>query len=667
MNQKKINKSLPVNDRIKFLKHCSELYESNGSSPISDTDYDNEYYELERLDPNNSFFDEVGGISDNHIYGTRVKHDVIMGSLNKSLDINSFLKWIKLTYSKVPNLILQHKIDGLSLSLLYNKGRLIRATTRGDGITGIDVTKNAIFVKGVLKEINYTSKVEIRGECFKDKFDFYKNWHTSVNSEGYKNPRNFAAGSLNQIDPNITKERELEFIAYEIVQKEFETEIKKDKFLNDCGFKTLSQSSIFIGEENKSFEDISKSVSKYMDEISRENLPYDIDGIVVKLNDITESKAMGSTSGGRKPRSNRAVKFPPEEKITTIKSIEVNVGRTGAITPVAILNPIDLGGAIITRATLHNFGALTEGDAIRIGAKVVVAKKGDIIPQIISIKENGKIPVEIPSECPSCGEKVHWDKNKVDLVCDNINCKAQLNKKIEHWFKKIGVKGIGGGTIAKLTDPDILSWDGRAIIESLPEMYYMLDNDSSTKNPELKYNRLQEFFGEKTYENIIKSIKSVKEVTLAQLIESLGIGQIGRTAQDLVSLAPSIEELDKLTSEKIISIEGFAENKANNFINGWNSIRNEIEKLLAYIEIKSEDFKSDKLQGKAFCFTGSFSNPTRKEMENLVVKNGGKVSSVSKNLTALVWDEETMKGKYEKAKTLNIDIITQEKFMDILE
>lgn len=656
----KVDKTLPLDDRIAFLKHCANLYETNGTSPISDFCYDDEYYDLEALAPEDPFFDTVGGISDEHIYGTTVKHDFMMGSLNKSPDMDTFAVWLKSTYSGSESFILEHKVDGLSLSLIYENGELIRAATRGDGTVGIDVTKNAINVNGVLKSIPYNGRVEVRGECYKDRADFYKNWH----QKNFKNPRNFASGSLNQIDPNTTKERGLDFVAYEVVQKDFDTEFEKNIFLEKMGFNTLKESTKRT-KEGLSLDQVIKAVSIYMNGIKRNELPYSIDGIVVKLNNISKSKAMGTTAGGRKPKANRAIKFPPMEVETTLIAIESNIGRTGNLTPVAILDPVDLDGSIISRATLHNFGALQGADAIKIGARVIIAKKGDIIPQIIRIKENGTKTIDMPSTCPSCGSSLKWDS--VELTCDNINCVGQLVKKIVHWFDKIGVKGLKGGTLAKLTDINELSWEGKAIIESLPEIYYMLDNDRRSEHPFRKYAYLKEYFGEKKYQNMLDSVRSVKEVTLVTFIEALGIGRVGRTAADIVAIAPTIDAIDRLTVDDVAAIPGFATKKAQGFVDGWQAVRKEIDQLSKYVEIKSDSKTSDKLSGKTFCFTGSFDTPTRKEMEFMVTDNGGKLSSVSKSLTALVWDGSTMKGKYEKASKVGVNIITQDVFISMLK
>jgi DNA ligase (NAD+) len=665
MNQTKVDTSLPIDKRFEFLRYCAKLYETSGDSPISDFEYDTEYYELEKLDPNNSFFDEVGGIDEDHFYGTPVKHDIKMGSLSKSLDIDSYKKWLVSTYSDFSALsfVLEHKIDGSSLSLVYENGNLVRGLSRGDGTTGIDITENVKYVEGVKHKISYNGVVEVRGECYKPRKDFYEKWHKSVGGL-YKNPRNFTAGSLNQKDPLVTKERGIHFIAYEVVRKDFVNEFDKILFLENLGFNTPIK---FIKRTKvgNSPDKIVQAVKAYMDMIDRANLEYDIDGVVVKLNNCDLAKKMGFTDNGRKPKAHRAVKFPPEEKETVLKGIEVNVGRTGNLTPVGILEPVDLGGATISRVTLHNFGAIQSGN-YNIGSVVVIAKKGDIIPQIVRVKKLGTQAIDLPNTCPACGTKVSWDENKVNLVCSNDDCVSQLNAKIDHWFKKIGTKGIGKGIIARLTDPEVLSWDDKPIISSLQEMYYMLDNDRSTEHPFRKYAYLKEQFGEKMYSNVVKSIKSVNELPLAKFIEALGIGKIGRMAADIVAIAPTVDDIDKITVDDIVKINGFAETKASNFVESWHKRRKEIGLLLKYITIKEEDVVGDKLKNLNFCFTGSFSKP-RTELQDIVVKNGGKAASSVGKDTILVWDGEEQGNKYNKASSNGNKIISEDEFFAMIK
>jgi DNA ligase (NAD+) len=406
-----------------------------------------------------------------------------------------------------------------------------------------------------------------------------------------------------------------------------------------------------------------------MKAIDRKNLPYDIDGVVFKLDNIDLVAQMGSVSKGRKPKANRAIKFPAEESTPTpITSIEANVGRTGKIAPVGIVDPVDLGGAMIRRVSLHNYGALLKGN-LRIGSQVIIAKKGDIIPQIVKVIGNGTQDIEIPTECPSCQEKLKWTENdageKVDLFCYNYSCIAQLNSKIDNWFKKIGVKGIGIGTISKLTDQDLIEWEGKPIIGSLPEMYYMLDNDRRSDHPFRKYAFLKEFLGEKTYDNIIKSVKSVKEIPLHTFIEALGIAKIGSMSKDLVGIAPSMKEIGALTVADVEAIPRFGSVKADNFVKGWKDSYPEIHLLKKYVVPVIEELDSELLLGKKFCFTGSFS-VGRKDLEKQVQANGGKCGSVGKD-TILVWDGAMTGSKYDKAVKLKCEILSEDEFSALLE
>ena len=658
-------------EKIGFLRYCANKYETDGTSPISDAEYDKYFYELEEKYPDHEFFSEVGGIDDEHVYGTQIKHEVIMGSLSKCPDIDSFDSWIHSNYNLTPELsfVLQHKVDGLSLSLLYRDGKLVRAATRGNGTVGIDVTENAKFVTGVRSTIACKDEVEVRGECYKDKTDFYAKWHNSVKEGGYKNPRNFTAGSLNQKDATVTRERGLLFIAYEVVRRDFDTEMDKLAFLERNGFRTLRSSTKRTKVGISSLDNIVQAVRVYMDAIDRAHLPYDIDGIVVKLNDCAAAKSMGSVANGRKPKAHRAVKFPPEEKETKLIDVIPQVGRTGAIVPIGILEPIDLSGSVVRKVSLHNYGALIGRDDA-IGSSVIVAKMGDIIPQIVREKSKGNKPAPIPDKCPGCKSDLEWttDSNgkKVHLVCKNPTCYSQLTGRIEHWMKIIGVKGIGKGILRRLTDEEELSWEGDPIISSLPEIYYMLDNDRRSEHPFRKYAYLRENFGEKAFENIVNSIQAVNEVSLDTFITALGIARVGTSAKDIVAIAPTIEAIDALTIADLEGLEGFGSIKAEGFVKGWKAVRGEIKQLLKYVSIVESDQASDKLVGKKFCFTGSFSKG-RKEMQAIVSSHGGKaVNSVGKDVI-LVWDQAEQGSKYNKAVASGNKIITEEEFLKRIE
>lgn len=630
-------------EKIAFLRKCAAAYEINGKSPISDAEYDALYAEAQAEDPNNSFFDEVGGIAEQHIYGTKVTHEVIMGSLLKSPNIEDFKKWLTTVYTNIKGVIfiLQHKVDGLSLGCIYNKGKLVRVVTRGDGITGVDVTKNAKFVGGIPETISCKDDVEVRGECYKDRDDFYKNWVGE-----YENPRNFTSGAINQKDPNVTKERGLDFIAYEVVRKEFDNEQDKLSFLLNNGFQTLAKTTEYVKGD---YEDIVKAVKKYMDAINRDELPYSIDGVVVKLCDIKKAKEMGSVSEGRKPKSNRAVKFPCEQVVTTIEAVEYAVGRIGSISIVGLLKPVRLNETTVKRVSLHNFKFIEEL-GLKIGSEILLQKSGEIIPYVVRKVSDtkGATNIVVPIVCPSCSGKLEWDDSQTTKFCHNPNCPSQLVSKIDHWFKTIGVKGIGEGIITKLVEGKF--------VYSLADMYNLTRHKA----------KLGDLMGKTTTQNILLAIEAVNELTLAKFIEALGIGKIGTMSSRITDMAGTVEAIDELKANDLLAIDGFAEIKANNFVDGWKAQREEITELLGFITIKEKKMKSGGLDGKSFCITGTLSKG-RKEFVEMIEENGGRFSSsVNAKLDYLICGEECG-SKKDKAEKLGVKIIEEKDFLRMIQ
>jgi len=647
--------SKSIEERIEFLEKCANLYETSGNSSITDAEYDREFAACQKIDPDNPFFSKVGGWDEEHIYGTPFTHKYSMGSLNKDPNPEEFEKWFAKTHPDTHDLIaiLDLKVDGCSLCLHYENGKIVRVVTRGDGKIGIDVTPNAKYINGVKKSIKEKGSVEIKGECYKDRKDFYENWVGD-----YENPRNFTSGSLNQKDPLVTKERGLSFVAYEVRGKEFATETRKVLFLEEQGFETLQKYVARIECRGRTAQDVARAVRKYMDKIDRSNLPFTIDGIVFKLNDIKVAEAMGTTdSEGRRPKANRAVKFPTAQKETVLEGIEWSIGRTGSLTPVGLLKPVRLAETTVQRVSLHNLKELKRLGITHYGCMVLVEKAGDIIPKVIRKTQDGPETdkIKVSKYCPLCKTEMQWDNTKTTVWCHNKACPAVINGSIEHWFKKIGVKGIGEGIIKKLTAKSCQELD--PFVSSISEMYLLADHEEE----------LSEEFGRKAFSNILKSIDSVKEVTLAKFIEALGIGKVGTTAKDITAIAPTVKDIDALKVSDLVKIDGFAQTKAESFVNGWKDMRGEIDNILNYVSVTEVNLASNKLEGKKFCFTGSFSNPSRGEMEQMVEDNGGKKSSVSKNLTALVWDEAISGSKIDKAKELGITIIAQKEFLEMIK
>ena len=657
-----VDKAASVEDRIGFLRYCAALYE-HGQSPISDFDWDSEWYELKNLVPSNSFFADVGG-SLKGTYGEALPHKIKMGSLSKVLCISEFKKWLEDTFNvnDGAQFLLMWKLDGASLSLVYSpiknngKSQLVQALSRGDGSEGINCLPNVMFIKSIPKEIPYDKEVEFRGEVLKDKSGF-EQWK----SMGYSNARNFVPGSLLQKDAAETGKRDLSFICWDVLRKDdFVFQQDKIQFMVEMGFQTLKDSSV-LTKVGDSFDQIAKTAEKYMASINRQAIPYLIDGVVARLTNIKKSQQMGIV--GNRPKSDRAIKYPAERKLTKLISVEPQVGRTGAVVPVGILEPVELGGAIIRRVTLHNYGSIVNDPDMKIGSIVEVAKQGDIIPGIIGVHQAGNKAFELPTVCPSCGTELEWDANKVHLVCSNYaTCSAQVTSRVDHWLKTINVKGLGKGILDRLTSDDGIKWDDKPVVNLISDLYKLIGDQTPGKQ---EY--LQDCFGDKAYQNIIDNVNSVKDVPLNIFVEALGIGKIGSMAKEITNIAPTVADIDRLTVNDLLAIPGFAETKSASFLNGWKAQRKEIDNLLKYITIKESTMASNKLAGKSFCFTGSFENPSRGEMEKMVPNNGGKLGSVSKNLTALVFDGASMKGKYEKSQKLGVPIITQDDFLKLLK
>lgn len=638
-----------IDEKIEYLKLCCKKYEA-GTPLIDDHSYDALYAEALGLDPDNDFFDTVGGeIEQESVYGDTFPHKIPMGSLAKCLSVKDFEKWLKDTFSADSKVqfLLQHKIDGLSLSLTYNKGKLIQCLTRGDGEKGVGVFANCQYISDIPQTIPYDNEVEIRGEIYMNR-DSFKVWK----ERGYANERAFAAGSLNQKDPKETGRRGLSFLAYEVLRKDdFVYQQEKIPFLEKMGFKTLKSTSK-ITKDGSDFGQIIKAVDFYMNSIDRKTLPYLIDGVVVKLTDLKKAKSMGVT--GKKPKSDKAIKYPSQVAITTLLGIEVNVGRSGKLCPVGILKEVEIDGSKIGRVTLHNFGMITGKNALKIGAKVTIARKNDIIPQIVSIVENCGTLFEIPDKCPSCGEKVKWTDTKVDLICDNPECIGQLNSKIEHFLKEIGVDNIGPGIISKLTFECKNSYNDN-MVQNVSDMYNLRHYTSEIK----------EMFGDKAAENIFKAVESVKEIPLAKFIAALGIGKIGSMAKEITAIAPTVSDIDKLKEGDLMGIGGFGNVKAHAFISGWLAQRKEIDKLLKYIKITEPKLASSSLSGKSFCVTGTLTQP-RDAIHALIEANGGKVSSsVSSKLSYLICGEDSG-SKKDKAEKLGVKVISEEEFSKML-
>ena len=556
--------------------------------------------------------------------------------------------------------VMEPKIDGLTIVIRYRNGNLEQAATRGDGIQGEDVTTNVRTIRSVpLKipviesDIHIPETLVVRGEVYISKDDFSKlNQKLLDNGERtYQNPRNTASGSLRQLDPKVTASRPLSLLTYAIIESSDglpETQWELLKYLEKLGFPVAKNF-----EKKDVFSDVLSSIENWTE--IRDAIPYEVDGVVIKLNDLRLAARLGFV--GKDPRGAIALKFPAREMSTILQEIRVNVGRTGVLTPYAVLDPVEIGGVIVKQATLHNFDFIAEKD-IRPGDRVLIKRAGDVIPYVIGPlvdPVNRKTIVYSPPEtCPSCGQKVEHIEDEVAWYCVNSACPAQLKRNIEHFVSKgaMDIEGLGEKIVALLVE------NGK--IKDVADLYYLQKKDLMSL----------EGFAEKKAQNLIDSIQASKLQPLPRLITGLGIHGIGEVSA--VALAKEIKSLDILltsTSERLMKIEGIGPNTAQSIVD-WSSRKPNIElinKLKTYgvWPIFKEKKTNTILGGKTFVITGTLPTLSREQAKSLIEDNGGKVTdSVSKNTDFLVLGENAG-SKLEKAKAIGINIISEEMLLEM--
>lgn len=653
------------NEAIKKIKILSDEIEKHNHSyyvldnpQISDYDYDMLMQELKAIEADfpelvlpTSPTQRVGGLALNTF--EKVEHSVQMASLQ---DVFSF-EQVKEFTIKCENELNDHqfvvepKIDGLSVSLEYENGILVRGSTRGDGFVGEDVTANIKTIKSIpLKINNAPTFLEVRGEVYMPRESFFSlvEQQELLGEQPFKNPRNAAAGSLRQKNPKITAERKLDIFIFNIQQIEgYQISSHKQslEYLKSLGFKTIQSYKVC-----KSYDEIIEKINSIADE--RNNYSYDIDGVVVKIDDFSQREAMGATT--KVPKWAVAYKYPPEEKKTILLDIEVNVGRTGAITPVAVFEPILLAGTSVSRAVLHNQDFIDEKD-IRIGDTIVVRKAGEIIPEVLrSVSHcDNSVKFKLPDICPVCGTtSVRYDDETV-LRCPNSECPAQLLKNLIHFASKgaMNIDGLGPANMKLLTD--------NGLIKSAADIY-LLEADQLLN---------LERFAEKSANNLISSIEKSKSNELDKLIYALGIRNIGQRAATLLcEKFPSIDEILNADKMDIASIDGFGEVMAENIYNAFkeNHMISLIEKLrefgvnMVYSKKSSGD---ERFKNMTFVLTGTLPTMKRDEAKKLIESFGGKVSSsVSKKTTFVVAGEEAG-SKLDKAHELGINILSEEELI----
>lgn len=626
---------------------------------ISDYDYDMLLRELETLEadfPELSTEDSptrrVGGMSDNTF--EKVPHTVQMGSLQDVFsydELRAFDKRVRDTLT--PEYVVEPKIDGLSVSLEYTNGMLTRGSTRGDGFIGEDVTQNLKTIKSIpLKLKTSLPFLEVRGEVYMPRKNFEQVIKAQIDNdeEPFKNPRNAAAGSLRQKSSSVTAKRKLDIFVFNIQQIEGHEVLNHSEgldFLKEIGFKVSPSYKIY-----NDIEDAIKEIEQIGEK--RFNYSFDIDGAVVKVNNLSDRERLGATS--KFPKWAVAFKYPPEEKETTLLDIQINVGRTGALTPTALFEPIELAGTTVSRAVLHNQDFIDEKD-IRIGDTILVRKAGEIIPEVLSSVKHkeGSVKYKIPDVCPSCGQKVVKDDNQAALRCINPNCPSAIYRSIIHFASRnaMNIDGLGPAIVQALIDS--------GNIKTSADLYY-LDRDEL-----LKLERL----GDKSIDNLLNAIEKSKENQLSKFLFGLGIRNIGQKAAELIcNKFDNIDKVINATYDELFNIEGFGDIMAKSVVDYFNNEDNIklIDKFknasLNMVEVSES--MGNKLEGLTFVITGTLPSMSRKEASDVIKKNGGKVSSsVSKKTNYLLAGEDAG-GKLTKAQQLNVSIISQSELLDMI-
>ena len=659
--------SSEILDKIKKLSAEIERHNKNyyvmDNPVISDYEYDMMLRELEGIElaypelvTEDSPTQRVGGAALNKF--TPVTHEVPMESLHDSFSEEELFDFDRKVREVVPKVsyVVEPKFDGLSVSLEYRNGIFVRGSTRGDGSVGEDVTENLRTIKTIPKKLTRAVPfLEVRGEVYMSNESFLKLLERQeLNEEKpFKNPRNAAAGSLRQKDSRITAQRELDIYVFNIQQIEgvvLNTHKESLDYLTELGFHTPPFYNCY-----DDMDDVVKEIQRIGKQ--RGGFSFPVDGAVIKVNAFHDRELIGSTS--KFPKWAEAFKYPPEEKETVLLDIEINVGRTGVLTPTGLFEPVLLAGTTVSRATLHNEDFIKEKD-IRIGDTVVLRKAGEIIPEVVSVKAHkpDSKPYQMPEHCPSCGSKVQREPGEAALRCDNTQCPAQLLRHLIHFVSRdaMDMEGLGPAVLEQLVAHQLVS---------SPVDLYSLNKEALVD---------LERMGEKSAENLLNAVEKSKGNDFYRFIYALGIRHIGlRAAKLLTQRFPTIDQILKATPEEIAAIDGFGQIMAESAAYYFSlpetrtlidSFRTKGVNLESFEKEESKDLR---FSGKTFVLTGALPTYTRAEAGKMIEDRGGKVSSSVSKKTSFVLAGEEVGSKLTKAQKLGVPIISEEEFLAMLQ
>lgn len=663
-----MNAEKRINELKELLNYHNYKYYVEDNPEISDYEYDmlyNELLELERQNPHlitpDSPTQRVGGKAQDAF--EKVIHEVKMESLMDVFSIEELYDFDRKVKEALQNekieYVVEKKIDGLSVSLEYVNGVFQRGSTRGDGITGEDVTNNLKTIRSIPLRLNLPDGaslpyLEVRGEVFMSKKDFIElnEKQEALGQKLFANPRNAAAGSLRQLDPSVTASRKLDIFVFNIQRIEgrnIETHSQALTFLKSLGFKTSPEFKVCSNIE-EAVEEINS-----LGEI-RGNLPYETDGAVVKVNSLAQREMLGSTS--KAPRWAVAYKYPPETKLTRVKDIIIQVGRTGALTPNAVLEPVRLAGTTVSRATLHNEDFIKERD-IRIGDMVWVRKAGEIIPEVIGVdfskRPENTVPFEMPTNCPVCGAPAYREEQEAVIRCTGIECPARLFRSLVHFASRdaMNIEGLGPALIDTLLD--------KGFIKGIPDLYKLHERRAEL----IALERM----GAKSVDNLLTSIERSKDNDLSRLLFGLGIRHIGlRAAQLLSEHFLTMDNIINANREELLKVEDFGGKMAESLESFMRQeqTRHTIQALKdmgVNMVSKSGRKKEGIFSGLTFVLTGTLPTYSRKEATELIEERGGKVSSSVSKKTSYVLAGSDAGSKLDKAVQLGVTIIDEDTFI----
>ena len=645
----------------KDLNYYSYRYYVDNENDIDDYEYDMMMRELKAIEEEypelitpDSPTRRVGGEATNMFES--VAHTVKMESLQDAFSFDEIRDFDRRVKDAVTNAtyVVEPKIDGLSVSLEYRDGVFVRGSTRGDGSVGEDITANLRTVRAIpLRLKTDLPFIEVRGEVYMPHSVFHKLVEEQeLNEEKpFKNPRNAAAGSLRQKNPKITAKRKLDIFVFNVQQIDghsLSNHKQSLDYLKELGFKTIPFYTEF------------KNIDGAIDELKRiadirYTLPFDIDGAVIKVNDFEKRRILGSTA--KFPKWAIAFKYPPEEKETKLLSIEVNVGRTGVLTPTAVFSPVLIAGSTVSRATLHNEDFIKE-KGICIGDTIIIRKAGDVIPEVVSVKEHipDAVPYRMPEICPSCGAKAVREDGEAAIRCNNPDCPAQLLRMLIHFCSRdaMDIEGLGDALLNKLVEQNM--------IKTAADIY------------SLNFDKIAEMdkMGKKSAENLKKAIEKSKENDLSKLVFALGIRHVGAKAAKLLS--DNFRDIDSImnsSAEDIAKIDGFGLVMAQSVVDFMSMPQS--QKLIADLKaagvnMKAEDTHIDnRFSGKTFVLTGTLTKYTRSEASRIIENYGGKASSSVSKKTDYVIYGTAAGSKLTKAQSLGVMTMSEEEFVQEVE